>query len=229
MPLLNIFGTIVPTRKQIGTGRTGRIVFGCGSATYTQTGFVVTVTKTAHGLISSYNGYDINLVVSTGTLLTGWLTNFTYVDANTFTCTASISQTTSGALGANTTRVIVTSDIIPANALGAKNLIEMQVSFANNNTIDMKLAEVYTAWLYAQTTNTYYVARAGFANIAQSKQLSISPSYTAGYGPSTQALNTFLGTVDTTVDQTVSIGITLANSADWMALCFYDTELKIRT
>lgn len=72
------------------------------AATYSQSGTTITVTSTGHGLQSWMNGSRVHLTQGTGTFVTEWCTNFTRVDANTFTCTSAVSQTTSGDLGTNT-------------------------------------------------------------------------------------------------------------------------------
>lgn len=78
-------------------------VFGGSGATYTQTGTLVTVTATSHGMSATdLNGASVHLTISTGSALTGTYTNLQIVDANTFTVVSSVSATTSGNLGSNT-------------------------------------------------------------------------------------------------------------------------------
>lgn len=83
----------------------GHILFGPTSATYSQTGTTVTVTYTAHGFTAIYNGCNIYLCENgaSGLLTPGWFTNFTFVNANSFTCTSTVSQSTSGNIGFATT------------------------------------------------------------------------------------------------------------------------------
>lgn len=75
---------------------------GASAATYSQVGNIVTVPWTAHGLTAAFNGDEVYLTQNTGGLVSGWHTNFEYVDPNTFRCTSSASQTTSGNLGTST-------------------------------------------------------------------------------------------------------------------------------
>lgn len=64
-----------------------KIFFRGGSATYTRAAKVVTVTQTGHGFTAAHhNGATIYLTQNAGDLVTGWFDEFTYVDANTFTC-----------------------------------------------------------------------------------------------------------------------------------------------
>lgn len=65
---------------------------------YSQTGTLVTVTSAAHLLHNGLDGADIYLHPATGAAAEGTYSNFTYINANSFSCTSTVSQTTSGTL-----------------------------------------------------------------------------------------------------------------------------------
>lgn len=89
------------------TSTVSSIVIGGSGATYTQTGTLVTVTWTAHGIPSLLNNANVHVTQNTGLLATGWYTNFTVVDANNFTFVSTTSQSTSGSLGTNTALTVI--------------------------------------------------------------------------------------------------------------------------
>jgi len=82
------------------------------AATYSQTGTVITVTSTGHNIPDlSYNSKDVYLNMGTAatgsTIPPGWFSNFTYVNANTFTCVSTVSQTGTGTVKTNLAETIV--------------------------------------------------------------------------------------------------------------------------
>ena len=133
----------------------GLIVCGTLGATYSQTGTTVTVTKASHIIPSWLNGEKIHLTQSTGALVTGVFTNFTYVDANTFTCTSSVSQSTSGNLGTNTSETYNTDTfVVPANLL------------KKNDIIALTFLDVAAASAGTKTRRCYYNSVASAASAA---------------------------------------------------------------
>lgn len=88
------------------------IVIGGSGATWTQSGTTITVTWTGHDIPADFaNG--ANVYLTQGTLSTGsniasaWYTNLTVVNANTFTCTSSVSSSGTGSLGSNTAQTFL--------------------------------------------------------------------------------------------------------------------------
>lgn len=142
------------------------LLIGGSGATYSQTLTTVSVTWTAHGLTASeFNGAMVYLVQSTGALLTGWFTNFTYVDANTFTVTSVVSQTTSGNLGTNTTETdapIGYTFPSTTGAIEANDLLSFSGLIRNKNSANSKTARIYLGSTLvgtsAQTTSTNWVS-----------------------------------------------------------------------
>jgi len=86
----------------------GALIIGGSGGTYSQSGTTITVTLTSHLIPASViDGCKVHLTISTGGATTGWFTNFTRIDANTFQCTSSVSQSTSGNLGTNTAETYI--------------------------------------------------------------------------------------------------------------------------
>jgi len=89
-----------------------------GVITYSQVDTIVTVTHTAHGFNTDFDGSSMFLSSGTGGLLTAWFTDFTYIDANTYTLISDDPQTTSGNLGTNTAETVAPfSYLVPAELL----------------------------------------------------------------------------------------------------------------
>ena len=192
------------------------IVPGLSGATYSQTATTVTVTWTAHGMTSEFDGANCYLVQSTGALVSGWFTNWTYVDANTFTVTSSVSQTTSGNLGTNTSETFLpTSYTIPATAgfLVAGDNINLVGFTRNKNSANTK------------TTKAYYGNSVIFTGNATTSTnwVSASPS-TLLYISSTKAIANGIA-LFAPADTVCKYSGTLTNSGDWMVVVFARVSL----
>lgn len=217
--------TIIGLPITIALCRTPRIIVGLSGATYSQTGTAVTVTWTSHGMTSALNGSDVYLVQSTGSLTTGWFTNFTYVDANSFTCTSSVSQSTSGNLGTNTSETTISSYTMAADRLGingtARVLGSTNCSTAGGNTKRISLYLSSTELGYVNPTSLAGGGIAfGFSNQG-SAAVQCGQQAMGQWGPGASAAAAS-GTVDTTVSQTIAIKGKLANAADYLALMTAD-------
>lgn len=188
------------------------IVIGGSGATYSQTGTTVTVTWTAHGFTAyEFNGAYVYLTQSTGALLSGWFTNFTYVDANTFTVTSTVSQSTSGDLGTNTAEndapITYTFPSTPGY-VWSNDLISFSGLIRNKNSGNNKTAKLYiganvvstsvqttsTNWVSVGSPNLLYL---GSGNFIITGGIQITPA-----------------------NRTVKATMQLANSADWMCFIF---------
>lgn len=150
-----------------GVSTTGYLVFGGNAATYSQSATTVTVTQAGHGLTADFNGCSIYLTQSTGTFTTEWCTNFTYVNANSFTCTSATSRTTSGNLGTNTAETFIPWTYqVPANLLAAKDVLSV-VGYQRVNSSQ------------AGTIKSYY-------NGVQVASTALSNTVWTSYGPAGQ-------------------------------------------
>ena len=205
-----------------------KLVYNWNSTTYSQTGTTVTVTKTGHGLTNKLNGGQVYLVAGTGLLQSGWYTNFTYVDANSFTCVSTVSQSTSGNIGANSAQTTAAQHLIPAGALGANGsariFFNTTMSALTNGALDVYIANtnIYTNAITGSSTFTTFLA--GFINQNnEAIQNKTSSSYGGGLGQTTDTMT--VGTVDTSVSQILTLKITLPTAGNWIAV--WPNQLEI--
>lgn len=191
-----------------GATNPGYINFGGSGATYSQTTTTVTVTQTSHGLTANQNGCQIYLTQNTGALVSGWFTGFTYIDANSFSCTSAVSQTTSGNLGTSTGELALPwSFAVPAGLAMATDAVVMGFTHLAKSSANNKTAKSYF--------NALAITAAG-------NTLTTGAAYTAG-SPSAQTFQsatTFTTSGLSTTPQsagnrTYNITSTLANAADW--------------
>lgn len=194
------------------------IVVGGSGATYSQTGTTVTVTWTAHGMTASLNGASVNLTQSTGALLTGWFSNFSYVDANTFTCVSAVSQSTSGNLGSNTAKTTCLSLSIPANSLGPNGGVNFFASFVTKNSAGNKnlYFDFGSANVWTQSSGALDIQTA-VASVRNSGSTGVNRAMTTPFGGGTggTAVVPSRLTIDTTSAQTAVYAIQLAAATDW--------------
>lgn len=203
-----------------------RWMFGGNAATYSQTGTVVTVTQTAHGFTAAADdGSSIYLTQSTGALVSGWFTGFTYLTANTFSVTSTVSQSTSGNLGTQIGEITVDTITLKANMMGIHgelngwflygamannaNAKTLRVKWGGNNILNPSLASTLSAQTPLRLQNSGYV----------NKQTGFGTASTTQNGTTTGTLNPY--TVNTAADVTILITMQLANAADNMKLANY--------
>ena len=212
-------------RLLVSKNITARIIVGGTGATYSQTDTTVTVTWAAHGFTASLNnGSSVHLTQSTGALVTGWFTNFTYVDANTFTVTSTVSQSTSGNLGANTSETTILQETINGGLMGPDGTLILipllsYKSSASNKTYRAKMGGgTYTLNSFAATTVASAQSYISVRNIASgSRQESFNGGGSGtGLGTSSNAIS--IGAIDTSVDFTIDQYGQLASAADWMSV-----------
>ncbi len=149
------------------------LIIGGSGCTWSQTGTTITVTYASHTLTAALaNGANVHLTqgtLSTGSnITTGWFTNFTYINANSFSVTSSVSQSGTGSLGSNTS-VTSAADFltIPAQPIRAGSVTQPAVlSFAfnsaNNKVIRTSIGTVqvtsqsYSASLSSSLSTSVY-------------------------------------------------------------------------
>lgn len=188
------------------------IIIGGSGATYTQTGTTVTVTWVSHGLSAyEFNGASVYLVQNTGDLLSGWFTNFTYVDANTFTVTSTVDQSTSGNLGTNTAETDIPIGFTFPSTTGfieVGDLLSFSGLIRNKNSVNTKTAKLYIgANLIASSTPT---TSNNWVNVGSP---SIMPIGSGNY--------ILVGGIQITpINTTAKATIQLSNSTDWAAFIF---------
>ena len=207
------------------------------------------------------NGMSILLQRGTGTfggpsIGPGWdlkyyetCTNFTYVNANSFTCTSAYSQTTSGSLTAQTNAYGNSPAInltVPANSMGANGFIHTRVMMSSDGgsssggdhdkTVRISWAptDVYSSislpWVVDSSmvngTNLtvldcviHNCNSAAKQVVKQSSMAPGVPTYSTGGQPAARY------TVDTTADQLLCIGVGLASGDSWAIIEYADVEI----
>ncbi len=194
------------------TGVLKHIIIGGSGATYTQTGTTVTVTWTSHGFSAyEFNGASVYLVQGTGSLVSGWFTGFTYVDANTFTVTSAVSQSTSGNLGTNTAETDIPVVFTFPSTTGfveVGDLLSFSGLIRNKNSVNTKTAKLYIgANLVGSSTTT---TSNNWVNVSSPNIMPIgSGNYIIVNGIQITPINT-----------TAKATIQLSNSTDWAAFIF---------
>ena len=191
------------------------IVINSSGLTYSQSGTTVTVTATGHGFTAATNnGASIYLTQSTGALVSGWFTNLTYVDANTFTCTSTVSQTTSGNLGANSAETFMpTFMAMPDGLFVDGTLYQSQISYMCKSTAGNKTVRTYFG-SYGPSNSAVKTTGSFFDLL--SSNLFLFSSSTSFFCGATQGLITMSGSKD------FKGSLQIASAGDWaMAIPSY--------
>jgi hypothetical protein len=208
------------------------------AATYSQSGTTLTVTATAHTLIAALNGADIYLVigtVSTGVaptapVYTGWFTNFTYVDANTFTCTAGNSQTGTGAVNTNLAETTITelTYTLKGGLLGLNGGLACWQATAASSEASTKSAKFYLHTTNYQqptfTTSSQGSRRYSEVSAANSQAVITFPEYlNSGFGPA--AANYKKVSLDMTQSRDHAVKYTVSAALGHIAVMQHRLEL----
>jgi len=188
------------------------------ASTYSQVGTLITVASTGHLLLAALNDGEIYLDAATGALLPGWYTGFTYIDANSFTCISTISQTISGTLTSRAnTSVAVTAynTTLRGGLLGKYGHLENIVTLASASTGSKTYGGFGTSNL-EMGANTAARAFTGLVNdgteTGQWYLLNTATGFAvANGGPYERAL-------DTTTDLTLQQKLTIISNNTWIAL-----------
>lgn len=211
------------TLKSIGNGWLVPALAAANAATYSQTGTTVTVTSTGHNMTDSQNGKKVYLNIGSGLAADGWYSNFTYVDANTFICTSSVSQTTSGTVNTNTDEIIITdlAHTILGGFLSANGRLKIQIDGTNNNSAGAKTTKVSIGG------NANAFATAPSINISNGMELRVKNKNITNAQSVNSSINTPYGgngaanrqlTINTASDFAVAVTLTCAAASDWVAI-----------
>lgn len=192
-----------------GASTPGYINFGGSGATYTQTGTTVTVTQASHGLTADRNGCQIYLTQNTGALVSGWFTGFTYVDANSFQCTSTVSQSISlSILGTSTGELSLPwSYAVPSGLAMATDAVALSFTHLAKSSANNKTAKSYFNALAITAAGNTLTAGAAYTAAAPAAQTFQSATTFTTSGLST--------TPQSAGNRTYTITSTLANAADW--------------
>jgi hypothetical protein len=213
---------------QAGKGWLVPSLAAANAATYSQTGTTVTVTSTGHGIpATTYNGLDVYLTIGSGLAATGWYSNFTYVNANSFTCTYSVSQSTSGVVNTNIAAVTVSevTTTLPGGLLGRNGKLRVDsifngLSSGNNKTNFVKLDSAVMQPLVA-TTNSFDSRGTRFWN-KNDEAKNVSTMQLGYVGANTALTNS---TVNTAIDNTLSVTLQCAAASEFTALLGISVEV----
>lgn len=190
----------------------GFIYFGCSGATATQSGNTVTVSQTAHGLTSDYNGYSINLYQLSGSFAgtNGWYTEFNYINANTFSCVSTVSNTVSvpESLTSNTAETFAPDlFIVPQglmqNGMSLSSLLNWRCK-SNGNTKTNKF--YFCGLVIGTTTGTTFTSITG-ANA--NSILFLYPDQDKFFVPGVSTA------AETLTNRKFTNSVQLANGGDW--------------
>lgn len=199
------------------------------AATYSQSGATVTVNCAGHNIPATvHNGKSVYLTPgapSTGAQLpTGLYTNFTYVDANTFTCTASASQTGTGPLNTQTSAITVTgfSVTVLGGLLGLNGFVDVyNFSMCNASAGTKRISFLYDTFSFknpSPTSTTLAVQETHrFQNVNNvAKQIAHAVGSVGQSGPGT--VTPVTSTINSNVDKNITAQVTLNTALDFITL-----------
>lgn len=138
---------VPPTKIQVINGGAGWIVpslTAANAATYSQTGTTLTVTSTGHNIPATENGGFVYLAIASGLATAGWFSNFTWVSANSFTCTNLESLSTSGEVNTNTAETTITplTKLLNGGLIGVNGALTLDICGANTSSANLKTRKV---------------------------------------------------------------------------------------
>ena len=209
------------TLKSLGNGWLVPALAAANAATYSQTGTTVTVTSTAHNMTASQNGKKVYLDIGSGLAADGWYDNFTYVDANSFICTSSVSQTTSGTVNTNTAEIIITdlAHTILGGFLSANGRLKIQIDGTNNNSAGTKTTKVSidgNAFTTTPSTNICNGMELRVKNKNITNAQSVNSSMNTPYGGNATANRQL--SINTDADFALAFSLQCAVASDWVAI-----------
>lgn len=188
------------------------INFGGTSATYTQSGNIITVTQTAHGMTTEQNGGLIYLTQSTGTFVSEWCSGFTYINANSFSCTSMVSRTTSGNLGTNTSETFIPwSFTMPVGLIKKYDILGISFLLRVKPSANLKTLKPY----YSGFLTT---AAAGLTQTTGTTWLGANPVVFNFNSDNTFVITGLTTTAVTDTNRTFTVSSTLANASDWQMI-----------
>lgn len=210
----------------------GVIIPSCAAAnaaSYVQASTVLTVTCAGHNIPATvHNGKSIYLTPGTpatgAQLAAGLYTNFQYVDANTFTCVSTVSQSGTGAINTQTSAITVPGFTVPVkgNLLGLNGYLDVaHLSLCNATAGTKRVSFLYNTYQFKNpspgSTTVAVQENHRMQNVnSASKQMAIAISSIGFSGNS--ALPPVLGTVDSTANQNITCQITLSTALDFITL-----------
>ena len=194
-----------------------------------QASTVLTVTCAGHNIPATvHNGKSIYLTPGTpatgAQLAAGLYTNFQYVDANTFTCVSTVSQTGTGAINTQLSAITLPNFTVPVkgNILGLNGYLELYHLSQTNATAGTKRAAFsYSTYVFKNTSpaSTTVITQENhrMQNVnSTAKQMAFPISGIGNVGNA--ALPPVLGTIDSTADQNITCQVTLNTALDFIVI-----------
>lgn len=225
----NVGGMVMLANQYVGCIFPSLAAANAGS--YSQTGNTITVTSTAHNIPNapSPNGKDVYLnlgVAATGsTIPAGVFTNFQYVDANTFTCQSTVSQTGTGTAVVTQTSAITLPQVnltVPGGLMGLNGFLEVYNFGQCNATAGTKrMAFSYGGFVFKNPSPAVSTLSIGemhrLQNVnSQSKQMAMGTSLGSYVNNST--LLPIVASINSAVDQLITATVTLNTASDFITL-----------
>jgi len=193
------------------------------AATYSQTGTTITVTSVGHNLpATDLEGGNVYLVIGSGLATTGWYTNFSRTGVDTFTCTSSVSQTTSGTVNTNNAITTITplDYTLKGGLMGLNGIIEeitgVQVSGGANNKVYYGFGFLSGGVSTVNGTLTTQDVRcyASVQNCNSESRQAFTATTVSGFG----TLDYRNKTVNTAADSTHNTTVSVANASEFIAI-----------
>lgn len=195
-------------------------------ATYAQSGSLVTVTATAHGLPSNRDGYRI-FWPGSAAIPAGWYFGFEYVDANTFTFQNPTPQTLAAGTAITGTLPYVTQTALCSLTLPGGSMVSgsamraiMQRSgdaLAASKITSLFIDNQVVSASFASTSSSF---TAGSMSVFQvlGNMSGVSVGAAGMDGTANTAGSGQLRASDPSVDRVVSMRLQLAQASQWVAL-----------
>ncbi|KIO48205.1 hypothetical protein [Nitrosospira sp. NpAV] len=200
--------------------------------TWSQSGFDITVSHTAHGALPG-DKYAFYPSPGTGTLAaTGIYDIVAVADANTLTLSSTISSIGTGTMRGTETQTLF-SGIVPAGSMGENGGLQVYTRHAHKNSPSSKIFKVYFGGVeftsYSASTTSISGAMAFILNLTETSQqiASGTPSgVTAAAGNYTGGSGTWnTAVVDTRINQLLEIMVVKASGSDNAYLASIDVIL----
>lgn len=213
---LNSEGYIVPSLSAANT------------ATYSQSGTLITVTSIGHGIPNTSpnpapNGKQCYLAFGSGLATTGWFKNFQYVSANSFTVDSTVSQSTTGIVNSNISEIIITpaTVTIPGGVMGLFGMLQFTPVFeytnsANNKIMKCKFGGTNISNRARTTTNHEMPYMEGQNRNSESSQY--YPYGTYGNFYIAAVNNSFIDARNTVNNNDMSFSVQLASANEFIML-----------
>jgi hypothetical protein len=188
------------------------------TATYSQTGNIITVTSAGHNIpATTYDSKDVYLEMGTAatgaTIPPGWFSNFQRVTLNEFTCVSAVSQTGTGTVKTNlaVTPIPETISTIPGGVLGLNGALLYSFLSSNNNSAGTK----YVSFNFGAESVAHGTA---FDIVKEVHEATISNRNNEASQALADNATPRVTSVNTATDMTCSFSLQCLTGADYVAV-----------